>query len=119
MLHLNGLLPEQIRDKQPIRIFGDAITPDNLAEIRRKVGLLFQDANDQLFCPTVYEDVAFGPRQQLLQEQEVSERVTAAIRRVGLEGSGEPAAAPSLRRAKAPGLPGRRAGVRSADPGPR
>lgn len=86
MLHLNGLLPEQIKDKQPIRIFGQQIAPTNLPEIRRKVGLLFQDANDQLFCPTVYEDVAFGPRQELANEQDIAERVQTAIKRVGLEG---------------------------------
>ena len=86
MLHLNGLLPEQIAEEQPIRVFGENISPGNLPEIRRKVGLLFQDANDQLFCPTVYEDVAFGPRQQLFAEHTVSERVTAAINHVGLKG---------------------------------
>ena len=86
MLHLNGLLPEHMADQLPIRIFGDTIGPDNLLEIRRKVGVMFQDANDQLFCPTVFEDVAFGPRQQLLSEQQVAERVTAAIERVGLKG---------------------------------
>ena len=47
---------------------------------------MFQDANDQLFCPTVFEDVAFGPRQQKLSEQEVASRVTEAIERVGLKG---------------------------------
>ena len=84
--HLNGLLPEQIQDKQPIRILGKQLTPNSLLDIRRKVGLVFQDANDQLFCPTVYEDVAFGPRQQLANEQDIAERVAAAIKRAGLEG---------------------------------
>lgn len=84
--HLNGLLPEQIQDKQPIRIFGKNITPNNLTEVRQKVGLVFQDADDQLFGPTVYEDVAFGPRQQLSSEQEIAERVVAAIKRAGLDG---------------------------------
>ena len=86
MLHLNGLLPENISGEQPIRIFEKAIRPANLLQIRRKVGLLFQDANDQLFCPTVYEDVAFGPRQMGLSEQEVSQRVQGALRAAGLEG---------------------------------
>jgi energy-coupling factor transporter ATP-binding protein EcfA2 len=84
--HLNGLLPEDISAPQPVRVFGEAIRPDNLHEIRRDVGMLFQDANDQLFCPTVFEDVAFGPRQQGLSEGEVAERVAKSIRRVGLEG---------------------------------
>lgn len=86
MLHLNGLLPETIDDQQPIRVFGETIGPDNLPEIRRKVGLVFQDSNDQLFCPTVYEDVAFGPRQQGLDEKTVAERVAEALGQVGLEG---------------------------------
>lgn len=84
--HLNGLLPEQIIEQQPIRVFGVSIGPENLHEIRRQVGVLFQDANDQLFCPTVFEDIAFGPRQQMLSENQVAERVDAAIRRVGLQG---------------------------------
>ena len=84
--HLNGLLPEQILDKQPTRIFGKNIAPNNLTEIRQKVGLVFQNPDDQLFCPTIYEDVAFGPRQQLSNEQEISQRVVAAIKRAGLEG---------------------------------
>ena len=86
MLHLNGLLPEKVQDQLPIRVFGESIGPDNLHEIRRKVGVMFQDANDQLFCPTVFEDVAFGPRQQMLSEQQVAERVADALERVGLKG---------------------------------
>lgn len=86
MQHLNGLLPEKISHELPIRIFDEAIGPDNLHEIRRQVGVMFQDANDQLFCPTVFEDVAFGPRQQNLSEGEVWERVMKAIERVGLKG---------------------------------
>ena len=84
--HLNGLLPEKIQDKQPIRILGKQLTANSLLDIRRKVGLVFQDANDQLFCPTVYEEVAFGPRQQLANQQDISEHVAAAIKRAGLEG---------------------------------
>lgn len=86
MLHLNGLLPERITAPIPIRVFGKAITPENLFDIRRQVGVMFQDANDQLFCPTVFEDVAFGPRQQMLSEQQVAKRVADAIERVGLKG---------------------------------
>ncbi len=84
--HLNGLLPEKVDDQLPIRIFGQAIGPDNIYEIRRQVGVMFQDPNDQLFCPTVFEDVAFGPRQQMLSDKQVDERVTDAIQRVGLRG---------------------------------
>ena len=84
--HLNGLLPEHIEDAQPIHIFGKQLTADSVTDIRRKVGLVFQNADDQLFCPTVYEDVAFGTRQQLTSQQEISEKVASAIKRVGLEG---------------------------------
>lgn len=86
MLHLNGLLPEHITAEQPIQILGDRIGPANLQEIRRLVGVVFQDANDQLFCPTVFEDVAFGPRQLGLDEDAVADRVTMALKQVGLAG---------------------------------
>ena len=66
-------------------VFGRPVTEDSLADIRRQVGLLFQDADDQLFCPTVYEDVAFGP-QQFGSDGSVPERVAAALRQVGLGG---------------------------------
>ena len=87
MLHLNGLLPESISAEQPIKIMGEAIGPDNGLEVRKKVGLLFQDANDQLFCPTVYDDVAFGPRQMGYGEMSVGDRVSKALKQVGLAGS--------------------------------
>ena len=86
MMHLNGLLPEHITGSQPVRLFGKPLTPNNLLEVRRKVGLLFQDSNDQLFCPTVYEDVAFGPRQMGLDEKEIAQRVQGTLRAVGMEG---------------------------------
>lgn len=86
MLHLNGLLPEHINGPQPVRILGKPLTSRNLLEVRRKVGLLFQDTNDQLFCPTVFEDVAFGPRQMELEEKEIAQRVQGTLRTVGMEG---------------------------------
>ncbi len=76
LLHLNGLLPGRPRggtlhahaatvvgttSGPPIRVDGLEVIPQNLAEIRRRVGLVFQDPDDQLFAPTVLEDVAFGP----------------------------------------------------------
>lgn len=57
-LHLNGLLPVQTGT---VTIHGIPVTEGHLGEIRRRVGLVFQDPNDQLFMPTVREDVAFGP----------------------------------------------------------
>lgn len=88
LLHLNGLLPDTPGAVSPVRIHGEPVLPDNLQAIRRQVGLVFQDPDDQLFCPTVEEDVAFGPRQLGLTDAEVSARVQDALGRVGLAGSG-------------------------------
>ena len=52
----------------------------------RRLGLVFQDADDQLFCPTVGEDLAFGPRNQRLPEEEVGRRVAGSLAAVGLGG---------------------------------
>ena len=86
LLHLNGLLPEKITGDSAVKIFGDAIAPNNLETIRRDVGLVFQDPDDQLFCPTVAEDVAFGPQQLGLAENEIAARVNKALAQVGLTG---------------------------------
>lgn len=86
LLHLNGILPEKISGDGAVKIFGEALTQKNLESIRRKVGLVFQDPDDQLFCPTVAEDVAFGPRQLGLTEAKVSERVEKSLGWVGLAG---------------------------------
>jgi cobalt/nickel transport system ATP-binding protein len=86
MLHLNGLLPDTHAKDSCISIAGQSIAADNLHSIRRKVGLLFQDPNDQLFCPTVYEDVAFGPEQFDLPPDQVRTRVASALAQVGLTG---------------------------------
>jgi len=86
LLHLNGLLPESLKGESSVFVDGTPVTADTLHEVRRKVGLLFQDANDQLFCPTVFEDVAFGPQQLGLSEAEIRERVTGALARAGIPG---------------------------------
>jgi cobalt/nickel transport system ATP-binding protein len=62
------------------------VTEPNLREIRRRIGLLFQDPDDQLFCPTVWEDVAFGPRQLGLREPALSRLVAESLAQVGLAG---------------------------------
>jgi cobalt/nickel transport system ATP-binding protein len=80
LLHLNGILPEKLNGA--VSVLGQPVTDDNLITIRRAVGLLFQDPDDQLFCPTVFEDVAFGPQQLGLSES----AVPAALARVGLIG---------------------------------
>jgi cobalt/nickel transport system ATP-binding protein len=86
LLHLNGILPERLVSPTSVTIGGTALTRQTLSEIRRRVGVLFQDPDDQLFCPTVYEDVAFGPMQFGHPEGEVRSVVASALARVGLEG---------------------------------
>ncbi|HPC84094.1 MAG TPA: ABC transporter ATP-binding protein [Thermoanaerobaculaceae bacterium] len=86
LLHLNGVLPEAPDGSGAVHVFGAPITKENLYEVRRTVGLLFQDPDDQLLCPTVGEDVAFGPRQLGLGGPELGARVAAALARVGLAG---------------------------------
>jgi cobalt/nickel transport system ATP-binding protein len=60
--------------------------PENFPKVRKNVGLLFQDPDDQLFCPTVFEDVAFGPRQFGLAGAALADKVGAALALVGLAG---------------------------------
>lgn len=89
LLHLNGILPDTSARGRPepaVFVFGQAVGPASLAAVRRTVGLLFQDPDDQLFCPTVYDDVAFGPQQFGLDEAAVRRAVAAALAQVGLMG---------------------------------
>jgi cobalt/nickel transport system ATP-binding protein len=80
MLHLNGLLT----GKGHVQIGGMEIHKKNLPAIRALVGLVFQNPDDQLFSPTVYEDVAFGPLHMGLPEPEIVRRVEAALEQVGM-----------------------------------
>ncbi|MEI2701487.1 MAG: energy-coupling factor ABC transporter ATP-binding protein [Baekduia sp.] len=84
--HLNGLLPESRRGSASVLIDGEPIDRSNILDVRRRVGLLFQDPGDQLFCPTVGEDVAFGPEQMGLADGEIRRRVRDALEHVGLSG---------------------------------
>ena len=86
LLHLNGILPEKPGAESAVRIDGLPVTAGNVDAVRRRVGLLFQDPDDQLFCATVAEDVAFGPEQLGLAKDIVAARVRAALERVGLSG---------------------------------
>ena len=88
LLHLNGILPEKLTGNASVRAFGEPITQQNIDQVRRRVGLLFQDPDDQLFCPTVFEDVAFGPQQLGLAGASLAERVEQALTQVGLAGYG-------------------------------
>ena len=78
MLHLNGILG----DKGEVEVAGKRLTRDNLPAIRSMVGLVFQNPDDQLFSPTVFEDVAFGPLHMGLPEADVRNRVDAALEAV-------------------------------------
>jgi len=86
LFHLNGLLPETPSEAPFVWIAGTPVIKTNFAAIRKTVGLLFQNPDDQLFCPTVSEDVAFGPQQQGLADAVVTERVKAALASVDLAG---------------------------------
>lgn len=78
MLHLNGIL----HGKGEIEVAGKKLTKNNLPTIRAMVGLVFQNPDDQLFSPTVFEDVAFGPLHMGLPEDEVRARVDVALEAV-------------------------------------
>ena len=80
VLHLNGLLSGEGK----VEICGLPVVPGNLLEIRRKVGLVFQDSESQLFMPTVLEDVAFGPLNQGVTASEALERARRALSQAGI-----------------------------------
>ena len=86
LLHLNGLLPERPPAAAAITVDGLPVTEANLIQVRRRVGLLFQDPDDQLFCPSVWEDVAFGPQQLGVSEPHLSQLVEESLAKVGLHG---------------------------------
>jgi len=83
LLHLNGVL----KGTGSIKIMDLPLQASNLQQIRKQVGLLFQDPNEQLFCPTVYEDVAFGPMNLGIAAGEVPQRVEKALHDSGLDRS--------------------------------
>ncbi len=82
MLAIVGLL----RGKGTLRVFREDLHDGNMRHLRARIGLVFQDPDDQLFSPTVFEDVAYGPLYAGLPEPEVRRRVVSALSQVGLEG---------------------------------
>lgn len=82
MLQLNGLLAGEGQ----IEVNGMAVADPNLPLIRSKVGVVFQNPDDQLFSPTVFEDVAFGPLHMGLAEEKVERRVEQALDAVEMAG---------------------------------
>lgn len=82
LLHFNGLLTPQ----QGEVVVGELpIEPENLKAVRNFVGLVFQNPDDQLFMPTVWEDVTFGPMNQDLRGEELAQRAKVAMAAVGLQ----------------------------------
>ena len=83
-LHLNGILRPF---KGEVRFEGRPLEYDrqSLKEVRQKIGMVFQNADDQLFAPQVWQDVAFGPKNRGLPDKEVKVRVEKALRIVGIE----------------------------------
>jgi cobalt/nickel transport system ATP-binding protein len=88
MLHLNGIL---LPSAGTVTIGGLPVAKENFKEIRRRVGVVFQDPDDQLFMPTVRDDVAFGPANLGLRDEALDERVREALAAVGM---GEAASRP-------------------------
>ncbi len=80
VLHLNGLL----EGEGSIEICGLPVIKQNLARIRRKIGLIFQDSDEQLFLPTLIEDVAFGPMNLGMPPEQAAARAQKALERVGM-----------------------------------
>lgn len=81
ILHLNGVL----QGEGSVTVAGLPVEGRHLPTVRAKVGLVFQNPDDQLFSPTVFEDVAFGPLHMGASESDVRRRVTDALARVGME----------------------------------
>ena len=82
LLHLNGIL----RGKGEVKILGRQVDGENLRWVRSKVGFVFQNPDDQLFSPTVFDDVAFGPLNMGYSPSEVRASVTRALAWVDMSG---------------------------------
>jgi len=83
VLHLNGILSGGLGT---VEVAGLPVAREHLPEIRRRVGIVFQDPDDQLFMPTVADDVAFGPANLGLRGAELDARVEEALDAVGMAG---------------------------------
>lgn len=81
VLHLNGIL---VPTSGSVAVSGLPVTREHLLEVRRRVGIVFQDPDDQLFMTTVAQDVGFGPRNLGLPAAEVEARVHEALSAVGM-----------------------------------
>jgi len=81
VLHLNGII-EAVQGS--VDVTGIRVGKDTVAEVRRRVGLVFQDPDDQLFMPSVADDVAFGPANNGVKGAELEARVHHALEQVGM-----------------------------------
>ena len=81
VLHLNGILEP---GAGTVSVSGLPVTKRNVAEVRRRVGVVFQDPDDQLFMPTVRDDVAFGPANHGVKGPALDQRVHDALEQVGM-----------------------------------
>jgi cobalt/nickel transport system ATP-binding protein len=81
VLHLNGILTAGAGS---VAVSGMSVAKENLQEIRRRVGVVFQDPDDQLFMPTVRDDVAFGPANLGMRGTALEQRVMEALEKVGM-----------------------------------
>ncbi|MGH3365959.1 MAG: energy-coupling factor ABC transporter ATP-binding protein [Nocardioidaceae bacterium] len=81
VLHLNGILTP---GQGSVRVCGLHVASPNLQEIRRRVGVVFQDPDDQLFMPSVRDDVAFGPANLGISGAALEQRVVSALDQVGM-----------------------------------
>jgi len=81
-LHLNGI---NLAGHGEVRVSGTTVSKATLRQCRQRVGIVFQDPDDQLFMPTVHDDVAFGPANLGLRGTELEARVSSALAAVGME----------------------------------
>lgn len=85
-LHLNGILTPE---RGHVVVDGLTVGPATLREVRRRVGMVFQDPDDQLFLPRVRDDVAFGPRNLRWSEERIDAAAADALERVGMTDAAE------------------------------
>jgi len=83
LLHLNGILKA---NQGEIEVLGMKVEEKNLVRIRQKIAIVFQEPDDQLFMPTVFDDVAFGPMNVGFPEEKVRKKVKEALKEVRMEG---------------------------------
>lgn len=82
LYHINGIIPAS---KGSVRVFGREVIKENFNEVRRAVGLLFDNPDNQLFSTTVFGDVAFGPRNLKMDLKMVNKRVEESLQKMGIE----------------------------------